>query len=643
MFGTFFIERDPLRLKDFPEAMTSWTQDVGGVAAIGLIVWVILWECGLFRRATAGVPRWMSVLFRVGLLATVLAYIPAILALAYELWVAFTTWSGGEAPSTAIAARGEALKRYQNLSLTLGGALALFTAGLPFLSNVARLRWRRVLALAKLSFKEAVRRRVLYAFSGLLLIYLFGSWFIPHKPEDQVRSYVQVIYWGMGPVLLFAAALLAAFSIPSDIKQQTIHTIVTKPVERFEVVLGRFLGFAALMTLVLLAVTGVSLLYVLRGVDPDAAAECLKARDPLYGELRFENCNSEHGENVGHEWDYRSYITAPIHQSELQQTAVWDYHDLPDASVAQRKAVRCEYTFDIYRTTKGTENRGVSCSFFFVTPNTKSNAAVEFERRMKEERARGGKADADIENELAEELGYFQKLSQEVTDNHTQSIVIPGGILRAALKARDAKGVQVPLQARVICNDRTQYVGMAKFDFYIRQDDPDYGDDRARFALNFFKGSVGLWLRLLLVTGLAVALSTYFSGVIALIVTMMLYVAGLFQDFIRSVAEGSNAGGGPLEALYRLSRGENMIAPLEQTATFRAFTYTDVAYRWVIGRLLDVIPDVDRFDLSNYVAEGFNIPADQLLVSTLMLIGYLLPWGVLAYYLIKWREIAAPT
>jgi len=123
----------------------------------------------------------------------------------------------------------------------------------------------------------------------------------------------------------------------------------------------------------------------------------------------------------------------------------------------------------------------------------------------------------------------------------------------------------------------------------------------------------------------------------------MLYVSGLFLDFIRSVAEGSNAGGGPLEAMYRLTRGENMIAPLEQTATFRAATGIDVVYRWLIGRLLDVIPDVDRFDLSLYVAEGFNISVEQLVMSALMLVLYLLPWGLLAFYLLKWREIAAPT
>jgi hypothetical protein len=254
----------------------------------------------------------------------------------------------------------------------------------------------------------------------------------------------------------------------------------------------------------------------------------------------------------------------------------------------------------------------------------------------------GAKPDIDIENELAEELGVYPKLSQDVTDNHTQALNIPGGLLRAANRSKhDANTAS--LLVRVTCNDRTQFVGMAKYDLYLRLDDPEASNDRLRFGVNYFKGAFGLWLRLVLVTGLAVGLSTYFSGVIALLVTLMIYAGGIFQEFVASVAEGTNAGGGPLEALYRLARNENIVAPLQPSATIKFATAADVAYRWLIGRVLDLLPDVNSFVVTSYVSEGFNIPLDQLVVSLLALVGYLLPCALLAYYLIKWREIAAPT
>ncbi len=65
--------------------------------------------------------------------------------------------------------------------------------------------------------------------------------------------------------------------------------------------------------------------------------------------------------------------------------------------------------------------------------------------------------------------------------------------------------------------------------------------------------------------------------------------------------------------------------------------------RWFIRRVLDIIPDVDRFDLTAYVAEGFNIGVEPLLVNLVLLATYLYLWVLLAFYLMKWREIAAST
>src|SRR5262249_44829285 len=126
----------------------------------------------------------------------------------------------------------------ERLLLTGSGVCALLAVAVVFLRGFLALRGRRIYAIAKLSFKEALRRRCLYAFSALLLVFLFATWFVPYKPEDQVRTYVQVLYWAMTPLLLLTAAFLAGFSIPTDIRQLTIHTVVTKPVEKFEVVLG---------------------------------------------------------------------------------------------------------------------------------------------------------------------------------------------------------------------------------------------------------------------------------------------------------------------------------------------------------------------------------------------------------------------
>ena len=51
--------------------------------------------------------------------------------------------------------------------------------------------------------------------------------------------------------VLALALFLGVFSLPNDIQNRTIFTIVTKPVRPLEIVLGRILGFGAIGTLLL--------------------------------------------------------------------------------------------------------------------------------------------------------------------------------------------------------------------------------------------------------------------------------------------------------------------------------------------------------------------------------------------------------
>jgi ABC-type transport system involved in multi-copper enzyme maturation permease subunit len=675
MLATLVFEREPIVLHDLltrvdrPGELVAWCQNAGGFAALGLLSFGTIWSLWM-RHEKHAVPGWLQACFRLGMLGSGAAY------LVYFLVLIFPNLLGGGKQPIANRLVWQGLTAH-GLVLAVAGGLAMLTCSLPFFANLVRLRPRRIFAIAKLSFKEAIRRRVLYVFSLVLLVFLFASWFVPYKPEDQVRIYVSLVYYAMTPLLLFTAIVLASFSIPADIKNQTIHTVLTKPVERFEVVLGRLLGYVALMTMVLFVMTSVSLLYVLRGVDPEAADESLKAREPLYGELTYLNTSNERrGDSVGREWDYRGYITAPV-AGQKQQTAVWTFPAV-SSSVAERPMVRSEFAFDVYRTTKGKENRGVSCNFAFQTWKFQFHARfdslqveryrAERDRLINAERTKENpRSDLEIDNDLAEKYGYYEVRSKDVTDYHTQTLDLPGGLFRnamgdlkesdlteaerkaqregkvepAALKASTHKNAAV--MVNVTCESLTQYVGMARHDLYLRLDDPNGKADALWFAFNFFKGAAGLWFCLVLVLALSVALSTYFSGVISMLLVQLLFLGGKTQEFIQSVAEGKNVGGGPLESLYRIGARQTVGAPVDASGTATSLIKSDVVSRWLIRRLLDIIPDVDRFDLTSYVAEGFNISSGQLAVNLVLLVLYLFPWALLAYYLMKWREIASST
>jgi len=60
------------------------------------------------------------------------------------------------------------------------------------------------------------------------------------------------------------------------------------------------------------------------------------------------------------------------------------------------------------------------------------------------------------------------------------------------------------------------------------------------------------------------------------------------------------------------------------------------------GRLVELLPDVDRYDFTPQVANGFAVGlfARDLFPTLLVFLGYLLPWALLSFYLMRAREIA---
>jgi hypothetical protein len=638
MFAGIVVERDPLKLENLPQGLITYIQDAGALAAIALVIWLIF-HFAVWRKPPNPEDRsrgLSGLLFKLALAVSFVAY------------VVFFAMLGLDRTSAGFGPHRRTMYRIATYGLTIGGGAALLALLIPFLADVVWFRGRRIWALARLSFKEAIRRKVLWVFLALLVVLLFSSWFIQSKSEDQVRTYVQIVSFSMSALLLLIAALLAAFGIPTDMRSQTIHTILTKPVERFEVVLGRFLGYMALMTLVLIAVSGVSLLYVLRGIDPDAAAESLKAREYLVGDLEFEGTKERNrATNVGKESDYRTYIYGPS-PGDPTQYAVWKFKDL--RSLADRKKVRTEFTFDIYRTTKGRINEGVFITLFVQTAGFDPGQKQAYDNERRKEKQKPG-ADADeIDDRLAQKYGCFEVPSKEIRNLHTYAIDIPGGIFKRAVEdaaqrrpaTSPGESEVPPLAIKVKCDSRTQYVGVAKHDLYFRldEDDPTGRADRLRFMWNYAKGQMGLWFRLCLVVGIAVAWSTYLSGLISFLATAFLYLGGACREFIKSIGEGTAPVGGPFESGYRLAL-RDLGAAMDETTAFRVVSFTDDIIRFVLRRVMTVLPNLDHFDLSMYVAEGFNISADQLTMTGLLMLGYLLVCMLAGYYLMKSREIAS--
>ncbi|MDO4568991.1 MAG: hypothetical protein Q4D38_01240 [Planctomycetia bacterium] len=123
---------------------------------------------------------------------------------------------------------------------------------------------RRIGALATLTFKEAVRKKIVVGFIIFILIILFAGMFLDPTSPRPAQLYMGFIFNATGYLTILLILLLAAFSLPSDLQKKTIHTIVTKPVRTSEVILGRIVGFVLLGTALLLPMGVISYVFVVR-------------------------------------------------------------------------------------------------------------------------------------------------------------------------------------------------------------------------------------------------------------------------------------------------------------------------------------------------------------------------------------------
>jgi len=108
----------------------------------------------------------------------------------------------------------------------------------------------RIWAIALNTFREAARIRVLYGIIVLvaganLLSIVLGQMSL-HEQDRVARDI------GLAGISLFGsltAIFLGVFLLYTEVQRRTIHAIVSKPIERWEFVVGKYAGMAIVLTI----------------------------------------------------------------------------------------------------------------------------------------------------------------------------------------------------------------------------------------------------------------------------------------------------------------------------------------------------------------------------------------------------------
>lgn len=142
---------------------------------------------------------------------------------------------------------------------------------------------RAIIAIAKTTLGEAVRRRVLLIILLIALLILIIAPGLSILTPRQERTVLLSLTLGVVQATsALIAIVLTIYMIPNEIERRTIYTILSKPVQRWQFIIGKYLGAVSalgimmgLMTLILVGV------FALQQRDAPVAALLELARQPM--------------------------------------------------------------------------------------------------------------------------------------------------------------------------------------------------------------------------------------------------------------------------------------------------------------------------------------------------------------------------
>jgi len=140
---------------------------------------------------------------------------------------------------------------------------------------------RPILAIAGTTVGEAIRRKVLLIILLIGLVFMFVA---PGLGVLSTRSETTVLKSVMLGIIQLTAAVIAivltVYMIPNEVERRTIYTILSKPVQRWQFLVGKYLGAVAalglMMGLMSIVLVGVFLVQQEQNRNVTAVTELLK-------------------------------------------------------------------------------------------------------------------------------------------------------------------------------------------------------------------------------------------------------------------------------------------------------------------------------------------------------------------------------
>lgn len=560
----------------------------------------------------------------------------------------------------------------------------------------------RVWAIAWFAMMESWRKKVVVVFVLFALLLLFASWFLDPNSENPALLYISFILGTMNLLVVMLAFFLSAFSLPLDIKNRTIYSIVTKPVRMMEIVLGRIVGFSLIGSALLLVMGICSYLFVTQSLshNHEVDKESIKLVDApggdpnskeIQGTLLINSSGPKSskghrhafvipaGSNVGATVDTRDRDNAPLNSEHKHVVSVTrdasgnpvDFQVQSTDSLVARVPIFGVLSFldrtgapakqginvgkeSIRRSwIEGDSPAEAQWNFSNISESDLQNGYLPVEFSLGVFRTFKGDIEKGVRGELIIRKiggGWESKAipftSQEFSIQH---IDIPRKLIgRNRLTGGEEEEIDLfdklvdkgTVQIALSCSDRSQYFGMAVTDLYILKSE-------GYFWWNLMKGYISIWMLMVTVTSFGVMFSTILSTPVALLSTASTLIIGFFSPFIALIFDDMKKaqverewGGGPVESFIRLITSKNLSAELELPVfVVNIIENIDRLGMFIISTLTNVVPEVRRFPTSEIIAMGFNVDGNMMMIQASMTFAFVTCLSIISYFILRSREL----
>lgn len=442
-----------------------------------------------------------------------------------------------------------------------------------------------VWAMGCQTLRQCLRRKVLLVLVLFFLVVGVGQRLMPtHDPVKHLNMLIVLCLWAISFFGIIVAIFLAATVLPEDRTTGTITTVMTKPTGRLNYLLGRILGFAMTLGIILL-VMGVVSWGIIRGVGRWAAVKT--GRDDLLIAKRGVDPTR-----------------VLLREGKLPQKML-----APEAQAAVLRGSAEQVLVLQFRT--GLDRLPEGEQTFEMTSYVSTGAKLP-----------NVPGEVVVRNPLTGERVQFD---QTLDSGRTVALVFPRTLI-------DPKaGVEVTvrrLQAGV-------YVRFARGEFQLMR-------SPAPFEYSYFKSLVMIFFSFCLVVVVSITASTFLSAWVAVMAAFVAYFFAVLQEMLLDVMQGLKGqavGWLGTELFKHVHHHHGEIAapavdPWYVTAVNRVF----YGALWV---LTHIFPNFDRFKAAPFLTSARDVPGTVVGTAALVFLAYGICYLILGH-VIFWRKELVP-